>query len=609
MSIEALSVATIRSLALDSVEHARHGHLGMPLGAAPMAYILFRHHMKHLPSQPDWFDRDRFILTSGHGSILLYSLLHLSGYDLSIEDLQHFRQLDSRTPGHPEMGHTPGVEATTGPLGQGFAMSVGFAIAEAHLAERFNKPDCRVVDHYTYTICGDGDLEEGVAIEAATIAGNLSLGKLIVLYDANRVTSDGPLTLSNQEDIEAKFQAMGWQVLVVEDGNDLVAINAALEEAKNSPLPSLIITHTVIGYGSRLQGTNKIHSNPVGPDEVSYIKAQFGWDYGDFVVPDEVAEDFQHIEREGLAAQESWFQRIEHYRASYPEDYAVFEKVLSGKWDLGPDFDVPFTETKLATRTASGIALNRAYQYMPILLGGSADLASSNKTTISDFGFMMATDHSVPNIHFGVREFAMAAIGNGVCLHGGLRGYCGTFLVFSDYMRSAIRHSALMGMPMIYIMTHDSILVGQDGPTHQPVEHLLSLRAMPNLVVYRPADANETLVGWRLALESQDKPYVLALGRHDVPVLPQVKRQAAAKGAYILEKEADEPDLILIATGSEVETALEVKKQLTDYRVNIVSMPSWELFDEQDQTYRDQVLPPSVTKRLSLEWGTTGKGK
>ena len=503
------------------------------------------------------------------------------------------------------MGHTPGVEATTGPLGQGFAMSVGFAIAEAHLAERFNKPDCRVVDHYTYTICGDGDLEEGVAIEAASIAGNLSLGKLIVLYDANRVTSDGPLTLSNQEDIEAKFQAMGWQVLVVEDGNDLVAINGALEEAKNSPLPSLIITHTVIGYGSRLQGTNKIHSNPVGPDEVSYIKAQFGWDYGDFVVPDEVAEDFQHIECEGLAAQESWLQRIEHYRASYPEDYAVFEKVLSGKWDLGPDFDAPFTDTKLATRTASGLALNRAYQYMPILLGGSADLASSNKTTISDFGFMTATDHSVPNIHFGVREFAMAAIGNGVCLHGGLRGYCGTFLVFSDYMRSAIRHSALMGMPMIYIMTHDSILVGQDGPTHQPVEHLLSLRAMPNLVVYRPADANETLVGWRLALESQDKPYVLALGRHDVPVLPQVNRQSAAKGAYILAKDADEPDLILIATGSEVETALEVKKQLTDYRVNIISMPSWELFDEQDQTYRDQVLPPSVTKRLSLEWGTT----
>lgn len=605
MSIEALSVATIRSLALDSVEHARHGHLGMPLGAAPMAYSLFRHHMKHLPSQPDWFDRDRFILTSGHGSILLYSLLHLSGYDLSIEDLQHFRQLDSRTPGHPEMGHTPGVEATTGPLGQGFAMSVGFAIAEAHLAERFNKPDCRVVDHYTYTICGDGDLEEGVAIEAATIAGNLSLGKLIVLYDANRVTSDGPLTLSNQEDIKAKFQAMGWQVLVVEDGNDLVAINGALEEAKNSPLPSLIITHTVIGYGSRLQGTNKIHSNPVGPDEVSYIKAQYGWDYGDFVVPDEVAEDFRSIEREGQIARESWLQRLKDYRERYPEDYVLFEKVLSGDWDLDSDFEEPFTETKLATRTASGLALNRAYQKMPILLGGSADLASSNKTTISDARFMTAESHGVPNIHFGVREFAMAAIGNGVCLHGGLRGYCGTFLVFSDYMRSAIRHSALMGMPMIYIMTHDSILVGQDGPTHQPVEHLLSLRAMPNLVVYRPADANETLVGWRLALESQDKPYVLALGRHDVPVLSQVNIQDAAKGAYILEKEADEPDLILIATGSEVETALEVKKQLRDYRVNIVSMPSWELFDEQDQAYRNQVLPPSVTKRLSLEWGTT----
>ena len=605
MSIEALSVATIRSLALDSVEHARHGHLGMPLGAAPMAYSLFRHHMKHLPSQPDWFDRDRFILTSGHGSILLYSLLHLSGYDLSIEDLQHFRQLDSRTPGHPEVGHTPGVEATTGPLGQGFAMSVGFALAEAHLAERFNKPDCRVVDHYTYTICGDGDLEEGVAIEAATIAGNLSLGKLIVLYDANRVTSDGPLTLSNQEDIGAKFQAMGWQVSIVEDGNDIRAINQAIEMAKQSPQPSLIIVHTVIGYGSRLQGTNKIHSNPVGPDEVSYIKAQYGWKYGEFEVPDEVAEDFRSIEREGQIARESWLQRLKDYRESYSEDYVLFEKVLSGDWDLGSDFEAPFTETKLATRTASCLALNRSDQAMPILLGGSADLASSNKTTISDAGFMTADSHGEPNIHFGVREFAMAVIGNGVCLHGGLRGYCGTFLVFSDYMRSAIRHSALMGMPMIYIMTHDSILVGQDGPTHQPVEHLLSLRAMPNLVVYRPADANETLVGWRLALESQDKPYVLALGRHDVPVLSQVNMQDAAKGAYILEKDADEPDLILIATGSEVETALEVKKQLRDYRVNIVSMPSWELFDEQDQAYRNQVLPPSVTKRLSLEWGTT----
>ena len=605
MSIEALSVATIRSLALDSVEHARHGHLGMPLGAAPMAYSLFRHHMKHLPSQPDWFDRDRFILTSGHGSILLYSLLHLSGYDLSIEDLQHFRQLDSHTPGHPEVGHTPGVEATTGPLGQGFAMSVGFALAEAHLAERFNKPDCRVVDHYTYTICGDGDLEEGVALEAATIAGNLSLGKLIVLYDANRVTSDGPLTLSNQEDIGAKIQAMGWQVSIVEDGNDIGAINQVLEMAKQSPQPSLIIVHTVIGYGSRLQGTNKIHSNPVGPDEVSYIKAQYGWKYGEFEVPDEVAEDFRSIEREGQIARESWLQRLKNYRESYPEDYVLFEKVLSGDWDLGSDFEGPFTETKLATRTASGLALNRAYQKMPILLGGSADLASSNKTTISDARFMTADSHGEPNIHCGVREFAMAAIGNGVCLHGGLRGYCGTFLVFSDYMRSAIRHSALMGMPMIYIMTHDSILVGQDGPTHQPVEHLLSLRAMPNLVVYRPADANETLVGWRLALESQDKPYVLALGRHDVPVLSQVNMQDAAKGAYILEKDADEPDLILIATGSEVETALEVKKQLRDYQVNIVSMPSWELFDEQDQAYRNQVLPPSVTKRLSLEWGTT----
>lgn len=604
--IDVESIATIRNLVLDSVEKANHGHLGMPLGSATMGYDLFRYHMKHNPKNPQWFDRDRFILTSGHGSMLLYALLHLSGYDLAIDDLQRFRQLDSKTPGHPEYGHTPGVEATTGPLGQGFAMTVGFAIAEAHLRERFNKENYEMVDHHTYTICGDGDLEEGVAMEAASIAGKLGLGKMIVLYDSNDVTSDGPLTKSANENIQRKFEAMNWQTLLVKDGNDLAEVSQAIEEAKNdTQRPTLIEVKNIIGFGSTLQGTEKIHSNAVGTAEAQIIKQNIGWKHEDFYVSEEVYQNFAEAAAEGEAKDHAWQELFKNYKAAYPDLGEELQQMIDNKLILSEAVLQPFTEEKMATRTASGKMLNRIYKELPLFVGGSADLASSNKTTIDDLPFMDETNHAGPNIYFGVREFAMAAISNGITLHGGLRGYCGTFLVFSDYMRSAIRHAALMEVPTAFIMTHDSIQVGQDGPTHQPVEQLLSLRAMPNLVVYRPADANETIAAWKLAAESSNRPYLIALGRHDVPVIAEVDTEKAEKGGYVLSKDAEEPDIILIATGSEVEMALAAKKQLNQYNVNVVSLPSWELFDEQGEEYRETVLPKAVSSKLSIELGTT----
>lgn len=604
--IDNKSVATMRNLVVDSVENAKHGHMGAPLGAAPMGYELFRYHMNHNPKNPHWFNRDRFVLTSGHGSMLLYSLLHLSGYELSLEDLKQFRKIDSKTPGHPEVFHTPGVEATTGPLGQGFSMTVGLAIAEAHLRERFNKDRFNVVDHFTYTICGDGDLEEGVAVEAAAIAGKLGLGKLIVLYDANDITSDGPLTQSAHEDIQEKFRAMNWQTLYVSDGNNLEEISAAINEAQTeSGKPTLIEVKTIIGFGSTLQGTEKIHSNPVGPEEAKKIKQAIGWEYEDFFVPEDVKMNFNEIAVQGEKAESAWNKQMKAYKQAYPELAAELDKVILEKFEVTEAALTPFVDEEMATRTASGKMLNRIYQDLPILVGGSADLASSNKTTIEGQSFMDEKTHDGPNIYFGVREFAMASICNGITLHGGLRGYCGTFLVFSDYMRSAIRHSALMGVPVTYIMTHDSLQVGQDGPTHQPVEHLVSLRAMPNLVVFRPAEANETIVGWKLAAESKDRPFLLALGRHDVPVIKEVDFEAAEKGAYILSKDADDPDLILIASGSEVELALLAKEQLGQHKVNVVSFPSWELFDAQSEEYKESVLPAHVVNKLSVELGST----
>lgn len=604
--IDEKSIATIRNLVVDSVENAKHGHMGAPLGAAPMGYELFRYHLKHNPKNPNWFNRDRFVLTSGHGSMLLYSLLHLSGYDLSMEDIKQFRKLNSKTPGHPEVFHTPGIEATTGPLGQGFSMTVGLAIAEAHLSERFNREAYRIIDHFTYTICGDGDLEEGVALESAAIAGKLGLGKLIVLYDSNDITSDGPLSCSSHEDIHQKFAAMNWQTLLVKDGNNTIEVAEAIKQAQAEiSKPTLIEVKNIIGFGSSLQGTEKIHSNPVGEEEAKKIKSAIGWEYDEFFIPEDVNENFEHILSEGEKNESIWNQLFSDYKKNYPSEAAELVNSIEGKNELSDATLKHFSEEKMATRTASGKMLNRVYKDLPFFVGGSADLASSNKTTIEGYSFMDEDHHEGPNIHFGVREFAMASICNGITLHGGLRGYCGTFLVFSDYMRSAIRHSALMSVPVTYIMTHDSLQVGQDGPTHQPVEHLVSLRAMPNLVVYRPAEANETIAAWKLAVESKDRPFVIALGRHDVPVLDEVEIDKAEKGGYILSNDSDQPDLILIATGSEVEMALKAKEKLSQYKVNVVSLPSWELFDAQSEDYKNSVLPPSVDSKLSIELGST----
>lgn len=610
MNKEQLSVATIRSLCVDSVENAKNGHMGMPLGSAPMAYVLFKELMNYNPKNPSWDNRDRFVLTSGHGSILLYAMLHLSGYELPLDELKAFRKLHSMTPGHPEVYETPGVEATTGPLGQGISMTVGLAIAEAHLAARYNREGFPIVDHFTYTICGDGDLQEGVAQEAATIAGNLGLGKLIVLYDSNDITSDGPLTLSNTENTKQKFEAMNWQVLKVADGNNLAEIRAAIKEAQlESTKPTLIEVKNIIGFGSpSLQGTEKIHSNPVGEVEAIAIKKKIGWQYTEpFYIPTEVKENFSDRLSLGVTKEQEWEQLFTAYKAKYPELAKEYQQAVSNEFTVSAASLVPFEEEQMATRTASGKMLNRLYQDFPNLVGGSADLASSNKTTIEGQPFMAHGEWVGPNIHFGVREFAMASIENGLALHGGLKAYCGTFLIFSDYMRSAIRHAALMGIPVTFIMTHDSLHVGQDGPTHQPVEHLISLRAMPNITVIRPADANETIGAWKLAIEAKKHPHVITLGRHDIPVYPQATIENVAKGAYVISKAKQAAEGLIIATGSEVCMAIEAQEKLavTGKFVDVISMPSWELFEEQPNDYKEAILPPSMTKRLSVELGST----
>lgn len=613
ISVEQLSINTIRTLSIDMIEKANSGHPGLPMGAAPMAYVLWTEFMNHNPKNSKWFNRDRFVLSAGHGSALLYSLLHLSGYDLSIEDLKNFRQLGSRTPGHPEVHHTDGVEATTGPLGQGIAMSVGMAMAERHLANKYNRDDLLVVDHYTYALVGDGDLMEGISHEAASLAGHLKLGKLVVLYDSNDISLDGDLSRSYSDSTAKRFEAYGWQVLRVEDGNDTKAIGEAIKEARaNTEQPTLIEVKTVIGYGSpNKSGSSKVHGAPLGKDELVLTKQFYGWEHPDFYVPEEVYADFREkVVEPGKSSEDVWNELFKTYEKKHPELAKELAAAINGElpenWDKTlPEF-TPGVDT-LATRASSGKVINAIAKSVPYFFGGSADLAESNKTYMNDEGDFSSENYAGRNIWFGVREFAMGAALNGMALHGGLKVYGGTFFVFSDYLKPAIRLSAIQNAPVTYVFTHDSIAVGEDGPTHEPVEQLAGLRAIPNLSVIRPADANEVQAAWRLAVESKNQPTVLVLTRQNLPTLEGTKEQAyegVKRGAYVVSKgEKETPDALIIATGSEVQLAVRAQAALKEKGIdtNVVSMPSWDRFEKQDEAYKNQVLPENVTARVAIE--------
>jgi transketolase len=614
-SLDQLSVSTIRLLSVDAVQAANSGHPGLPLGAAPMAYVLFSRFLRFNPQDPKWPNRDRFVLSAGHGSALLYSLLHLYGYDLSLDDVKHFRQLNSKTPGHPESHMTPGVEVTTGPLGQGFANGVGMAMVEAHLAAIYNKPGHNVVDHYTYVLVSDGDLMEGISAEAASLAGHLKLGKMIYLYDDNDISLDGPTKLAYTEDPLMRFDAYGWHTQRVMDGNDLDAIEAAIKAAQEeTERPSLISVKTIIGYGSPQEGTSKVHGSPLGPENLKKAKEFFGFDpEQSFVVPAEVGTHLLEPGQRGAKLQEEWNAQFAKYGQEFGAEAAQFQLSFAGELPIGWDAELPvFTpaDGELATRQASGKALNALKKSIPYLFGGSADLASSNEMpTGGDLSFQPGTyDHS--NIWFGVREHGMGGALNGMSHHGGVRVYGGTFLTFSDYMRGAIRLTALAESAVTYVFTHDSIGLGEDGPTHQPVEQVTALRTIPNIIVLRPGDANETVEAWRVALTKPKSPVVLILSRQKLPIFDQTTmgsaREGVAKGAYILKEADGEPQLILIATGSEVSLALKAQEQLAGEGVaaRVVSMPSWELFELQDKAYQETVLPPTVRKRVTIEAGT-----
>lgn len=612
-SVDQLAVNTIRMLSIDMVEAANSGHPGMPMGAAPMAYVLWTRHMRHNPDHPAWFNRDRFVLSAGHASALLYSLLHLCGYDLPMEELKQFRQWGSRTPGHPEYGHTPGVEATTGPLGQGISMAVGMAMAERHLAAVYNREGFPVVDHHTYVICSDGDLMEGVAAEAASLAGHLRLGKLIALYDSNDISLDGETAHSFTEDVRKRFEAYGWQVLRVEDGNDLEAIDRAIEEAKaETGRPTLIEVRTTIGFGSpNYAGTNTVHGKPLGKEEVAEVRKAYGWPSEEpFFVPEEVRGHFAAWKEEAVKQEAEWNALFDRYREAHPALARQLQQAIAGELPEGWDADLPAyspQDKPLATRQASGAAINALAKNLPTLFGGSADLASSNNTTMKEEGIFHAEDYTGRNVWFGVREHAMGAALNGMMLHGGLRPYGGTFLVFSDYLRPSIRLAALMRLPVVYVFTHDSIAVGEDGPTHEPVEQVPSLRLIPGLTVFRPADANETVAAWREALSEKDAPVALVLTRQNLPVLEGTAEKAQEglrRGGYVLSDAADgKPQAVLIATGSEVSLAVEAQKLLAErgIRVRVVSMPCRERFDRQEEAYRNEVLPPDVKVRVAVE--------
>ena len=613
-NLDELCVNTIRMLSVDSVRKANSGHPGMPMGAAAMAYVLWTRFLRHNPGNPKWPDRDRFVLSAGHGSMLLYSLLHLTGYDLPMDEIKNFRQWQSKTPGHPEYPHTPGVEITTGPLGQGFAASVGMAIAERFLAARFNRDEHEIVNHYTYGIAGDGDLMEGVTHEAASLAGHLKLGKLIFLYDDNHISIEGATDIAFTENRVARFEAYGWHVQEVPDGNDLEAIEKAIAEAQaETERPSFIAVRTHIGYGSpNKQDTASAHGEPLSPEEIILTKKNLGWpEEPTFLVPDEALDHFRKAVDKGRELEDQWQARAKAYEKAFPglaEDLDTWmQGTLPANWDSEiPSF--PADPKGKATRAISGTVLNAIAQQIPNLLGGSADLAPSNKTLINGENDFQADDLLGRNLRFGVREHGMGSILNGMALHGGVIPYGGTFLVFSDYMRPAIRLAALMGLKVIYVFTHDSIGVGEDGPTHQPIEHLAALRAIPNLLVLRPCDANETAEAWKTAMQSTG-PSALILTRQGLPILDRTEYAAAsglAHGAYILkDAENGKPDIILMASGSEVPLVLEAGQKLAESgkAVRVVSMPSWELFEAQSDEYRSRILPSEITARIAVEAG------
>ena len=614
-NLENLAISTIRLLAADMVEKARSGHPGLPLGAAPLAYLLWMRIMRHNPADPAWFDRDRFVLSAGHGSALLYAMLHLTGYDLSMEELKNFRQWGSRTPGHPEYGLTPGVEATTGPLGQGIGMSVGMAMAERALAAQFNRDGFPMVDHYTYALVSEGDLMEGVASEASSLAGTLKLGKLIFLYDDNHVTIEGSTDLAFTEDRVKRFEAYHWHTEIVEDGEDLAALDLAIRKAQaESERPSLIAVRTHIGYGSPKQDQAAVHGEPLGAEAMAATRTFFGWPEEPFHLPGGILNHFRQALEVGQQRQAEWQQRLAAYEKAYPDLAAMLKAQMRGELPAGWDNDLPVfspNDPPLATRIASGKVLNALAKKIPNLLGGSADLAPSTKTLIDGSGDMRPSEKGIGrNIHFGVREHGMGAIVNGLALHGGVIPYGATFLIFSDYMRPALRLSAVMGCHSIFVFTHDSIGLGEDGPTHQPVEHFMSLRAMPHFTFIRPADANETAAAWRVALNHTDGPVALALTRQNVPTLdPNAGdiHAGVSRGAYILKDSGGTPQVILIASGSEVSLAVSAFEELAaqGFRPRVVSMPCWELFEAQDAAYRDHVLPPEVKSRLAVEAGAT----
>jgi transketolase len=610
-TIDQLAIDTIRTLSIDAINAANSGHPGLPMGAAPMAYALWAEHLSHNPANAKWFNRDRFVLSAGHGSALLYSLLHLFGYRVTLSDLKQFRKLNSRTPGHPEYGHTDGVEATTGPLGQGIANAVGMAMAEAHLAAKYNREGFPVVDHYTYALVGDGCLSEGISYEAMSMAGHMKLGKLIVLYDSNDISLDGKLNLSFSENVRQRAESANWRYLRVEDGNDAARIAEAIAEAKrHADRPTLIEVRTIIGYGSKNEGTNKVHGNPLGKEDAAATKARYGWPYEEeFTVPDNVRAHFESLKRKGAEKEEAWNRLFASYKAQYPELGRELEEAIEGKVTIAASDILTFDASKsISTRVASGEAINHFVKTVPSIFGGSADLSHSTMTDIKGEAVFAVESYAGRNVYFGVREHAMGAAGNGMALHGGLKPFVSTFFVFCDYLRPSIRLAALQKLPVVYVFTHDSIAVGEDGPTHEPIEQLASLRAIPGLTVIRPSDANETASAWAYALEQREGPVALVLSRQNLPIFEQTKgnKDNVAKGGYILAETNDRPDVALIATGSEVSLAVGAKAVLEQegVSVRVVAMPCRELFDRQPDAYKQSVLPDAVTRRIVLEAGT-----